>query len=101
MSHIYGNKGVFRVEFPGPPNNSTAPCPGPNYIVQGKSFNWSLQLMSLHTNYGLIQDYNHDWAIVRTHNFTEFFLLSRQQVVSNADVDVSLQLQRRINPKGN
>ena len=47
--------------------------------------------MSLHANYGLIQDYNDDWAIVQTANFTTLFLLSRQQVVSDADIDVSVQ----------
>ncbi|KAK4183755.1 Calycin-like protein [Podospora australis] len=52
---IYGNTGVFRVQFPGerPPD-----CPGPNYIVQ---------------------DYTGDFSLVQSNNFTTLFLLSREQ----------------------
>jgi apolipoprotein D and lipocalin family protein len=32
----YGDKGVFRVQFPGVPKADS--CPGPNYIVQGKRY---------------------------------------------------------------
>ncbi|EON69523.1 hypothetical protein W97_08783, partial [Coniosporium apollinis CBS 100218] len=60
---IYGDEGVFRVQFPGQP---PAECPGPNYIVQY---------------------YEDDWAIVQTSNFSTLFLLSREQNPSEADID--------------
>ncbi|KAK5651923.1 hypothetical protein OQA88_11582 [Cercophora sp. LCS_1] len=51
----YGAAGVFRVQFPGQP----APdCPGPNYIVQ---------------------DYTGEFSLVQSNNFTALFILSRNQ----------------------
>ncbi|KAK0611820.1 Calycin-like protein [Immersiella caudata] len=51
----YGADGVFRVQFPGerPPD-----CPGPNYIVQ---------------------DYTGDFSLVQSNNFSTLFILSREQ----------------------
>ncbi|KAK0649059.1 Calycin-like protein, partial [Cercophora newfieldiana] len=51
----YGSKGAFQVQFPGerPPD-----CPGPNYIVQ---------------------DYTGEFSLVQSNNFTTVFILSREQ----------------------
>ncbi|KAK4208658.1 apolipo protein D [Rhypophila decipiens] len=51
----YGATGVFTVLFPG---ERPADCPGPNYIVQ---------------------DYTGDFSLVQNNNLTTLFLLSREQ----------------------
>lgn len=53
---VYGEAGVFRVQFP--PQPPPVECAGPNYIVQ---------------------KYEPRWAIVQASNFTTLFLLSRDQ----------------------
>ncbi|KAK3368538.1 Calycin-like protein [Podospora didyma] len=59
----YGATGVFRVQFPG----ERAPdCPGPNYIVQ---------------------DYTGDFSIVQSNNFSTLFILSRDQHPKEAVLD--------------
>jgi apolipoprotein D and lipocalin family protein len=51
----YGATGAFQVQFPGedPPD-----CPGPNYIVQ---------------------DYTGEFSLVQSNNFSSLFILSREQ----------------------
>jgi apolipoprotein D and lipocalin family protein len=34
VDDVYGDDGVFRVEFPAQPSTGEEECPGPNYIVQ-------------------------------------------------------------------
>ncbi|KAK3988904.1 Calycin-like protein [Cladorrhinum sp. PSN332] len=51
----YGATGVFRVQFP---NERPPDCPGPNYIVQ---------------------DYTGEFSIVQSNNFSTLFILSREQ----------------------
>jgi apolipoprotein D and lipocalin family protein len=63
----YGAEGVFRVQFP---QNPPPDCPGPNYIVQ---------------------DFEDDFAIVQTSNFTTLFLLSRKQNVPDAKINLWLK----------
>ncbi|KAM7184957.1 Calycin-like protein [Naviculisporaceae sp. PSN 640] len=67
VSPIYGATGAFQVQFPGerPPD-----CPGPNYIVQ---------------------DYTGDFSLVQTNNFTTLFLLSRKQHPEPAVIDAWIQ----------
>lgn len=79
---IYGDEGVFRVQFPGQP---PAECPGPNYIVQCRP-----SLHRLRSKTDGQSDYEDDWAIVQTSNFSTLFLLSREQNPPEADIDVSL-----------
>ncbi|KAK4195427.1 Calycin-like protein [Triangularia verruculosa] len=51
----YGATGVFRVQFP---NERPPDCPGPNYIVQ---------------------DYTGEFSLVQSNNFSTLFILSRDQ----------------------
>ncbi|GAB1315419.1 hypothetical protein MFIFM68171_05629 [Madurella fahalii] len=59
----YGATGAFQVQFPGerPPD-----CPGPNYIVQ---------------------DYTGEFSLVQTNNFTTLFILSREQHPAEEVID--------------
>ncbi|KAL2269230.1 hypothetical protein VTJ83DRAFT_4076 [Remersonia thermophila] len=59
----YGATGVFQVQFPGerPPD-----CPGPNYIVQ---------------------DYTGDFSLVQSNNFSTLFILSREQHPGQEKID--------------
>lgn len=77
----YGAGGAFVVSFPGTPG---AECPGPNYIVQGKSA--FIEMASMHT-YGS-PDYAVDWAIVQTQNWSTLYILSRERQPAPASIDV-------------
>ncbi|KAJ2980967.1 hypothetical protein NQ176_g2322 [Zarea fungicola] len=59
----YGEVGVLRVRFPGQPPLS---CDGPNYIVQ---------------------EYNGNIAIIQSANFSNLFILSRQQHLEEASLE--------------
>lgn len=61
----YGATGVYRVQFP---NERPPDCPGPNYIVQ---------------------DYTGEFSLVQSNNFTTMFLLSRNQHPDEKVIDVS------------
>lgn len=62
----YGATGVYRVQFP---NERPPDCPGPNYIVQ---------------------DYTGEFSLVQSNNFTTMFLLSRNQHPDDKVIDVSV-----------
>ncbi|KAK5061526.1 hypothetical protein LTR84_008070 [Exophiala bonariae] len=87
---VYGDEGVFRVQFPGQPPPD---CPGPNYIVQGMS---KFRVIDAHPVAHNVEDhklrheidYDDDWAIVQSSNFTTLFVLSREQNPANNDIDV-------------
>lgn len=63
----YGASGVFQVQFPGerPPD-----CPGPNYIVQ---------------------DYTGEFSLVQSNNFTTLFILSREQKPDSKVLDAWIE----------
>lgn len=61
----YGATGVYRVQFP---NERPPDCPGPNYIVQ---------------------DYTGEFSLVQSNNFTTMFLLSRNQHPDDKVIEVS------------
>ncbi|KXX76072.1 Apolipoprotein D [Madurella mycetomatis] len=63
----YGATGVFQVQFSDerPPD-----CPGPNYIVQ---------------------DYTGEFSLVQTNNFTTLFILSREQHPNEDLIDAWIQ----------
>ncbi|KIV96964.1 hypothetical protein PV10_00774 [Exophiala mesophila] len=72
---VYGDEGVFLVQFPGQPPPE---CPGPNYIVQE------------------FDDDDENWAIVQSSNFTTLFLLSRDQHPSDSDIENWLERAGRM-----
>lgn len=75
------------VGFPGTPG---AACPGPNYIVQGKSSLGN----SLSITFLTVVDYAIDWAIVQTQNWTTLYILSRERQPAPASIDVSFNTYR-------
>jgi len=75
---VYGEAGVFRVQFPGTPPEE---CPGPNYIVQ------DILPAGLADN---------SFAIVQAANFTTLFLLSRSQNVPEDQINAWLQRAGRL-----
>lgn len=76
VARAYGAEGVFRVEFPfpaaggdaGQSNSTEGECPGPNYIVQA-------------------YDGLRGWAVVQASNFSELFLLSREQSRTEREIE--------------
>jgi apolipoprotein D and lipocalin family protein len=68
VDKAYGAAGVFDVQLNGAPPIKL--CPGPNYIVQV---------------------FEGDWAIVQAGDFSTLFILSRKQVVDDADIDTWLK----------